>query len=320
MLCMSYIKNMELSDQLYQAMEQELQAMERSLGYRRRLLPHRHYLVHDTSHGTPSQRQREHTQSRLHQAIDSVYDRQFQKALQNSEVSEVKPSLERRVKKRMLKSSASLLQRIADEKIMEEMNTGGFTKIRGKGEPIRNEPATHVLDNLDEKLNKVLISAGCAPDWIALDKEIREEISKLKADVKETWHRCNSMESVKEDRWHEHRGRFSDRIKRINSKIRKLNFDVPSLQMQRVLLQCDSFVDRVTSEVDTTAPCHGVETGNRLCGESEVQSDDVRTHSTSRNEFSVAGRVMSWVSSVITQYSGTVCIGVAMVFVFLVFK
>ena len=289
MVCMSHVKNMNLSDQLYQALEQELQAMERSLGYRRRLLPHRHYLEHDAPHGTPSQRQREFTQSRLHRAIDSVYDRQFQKALQNSEVKEVEPHLDRRVRKRVPRSSSSLLQRIADEKIMEEMNTGGFAKIRGKGAPIRNEPVTHVLDNLDEKLNKVLISAGCAPDWIALDKDIREEISKLKAEVKETWLKCNSVE----DQWQKHRERFSDCIDRINSKIRKLNFDVPSLQMQRVMLKCDSFLERVISEVDTNQ-CHSEE----VSSESKGESDDTRTQSTSRYD----GGVVSRVFSVILRY------------------
>ena len=293
MLCMSHVKNVDLSDQLYQALEQELQAMERSLGYRRKLLAHRHYLEHDAPHGTPSQRQRELTQSRLHRAIDSVYDRQFQKALKNSEVKEVEPRSDRRVKKRVPRSSSSLLQRIADEKIMEEMNTGGFAKIRGKGAPIRNEPATHVLDNLDEKLNKVLISAGCAPDWIALDKDIREEISKLKAEVKETWLKCNSMRSV-EDQWQEHRERFCDRIDGINSKIRKLNFDVPSLQMQRVLLKCDSFLERVISEVDTTMQYHD----EQISSESNEGSDDTRTQSTSRYE----DGVVSWVFSVIQRY------------------
>ena len=291
MVCMSHIKNMDLSDQLYQALEQELQAMERSLGYRRRLLPHRHYLEHDAPHGTPSQRQREHTQSRLHRAIDSVYDRQFQKALQNSEVKEVEPYLDRRIKKRVPRSSSSLLQRIADEKIMEEMNTGGFAKIRGKGAPIRNEPATHVLGNLDEKLNKVLISAGCAPDWIALDKDIREEISQLKTEVKEAWLKCNSTRSV-EDQWQTHKERFCERIDGINSKIRKLNFDVPSLQMQRVLLKCDGFLDRVISEVDTTTQYHGTETSS----ENKVLSDGVRTTSRSGDG------VVSWVFSVIQRY------------------
>lgn len=143
-VCMSHVQKTGLSEQLYRALEQESHAIEQSLGYRRKLLAHRHYLEYDAAHGTPSQRQREHTQS----------------------------------------------QRIAKKQlIIEEMNTGGFTAIKGKGEPIQNEPATHVLDNLDEKLNKVLMSAGCAPDWIALDKEIREEVKKL---VGECWSRYKS--------------------------------------------------------------------------------------------------------------------------------
>lgn len=231
--------------------------MEQSLGYKRRLLAHRHYLEHDAVHGTLSQRQREHTQSRLNRAIDSVYERQFQKALQNSEVNcqELESYSNKHLKKKALRNSSAPLQRIADEKIMEEMKMGGFTLIRGKGAPIRNEPATHVLDNLDEKLNKVLISAGCAPDWIALDKDIREEISKLKIAVREAWlkHVSSSTPSKTptEIQWQENKEQFRDTVERINSKIRRLNFEVPSIQMQRVLLNFDSFVDRVTKETDT---------------------------------------------------------------------
>lgn len=251
---MSHVTNTALSNQLYQALEQELHAMERSLGYQRRLLAHRHYLEHDAMHGTLSQRQREHTHSRLNQAIDSVYERQFQKALQTSEVNcqEVESYSDKRLKKRALRNSSAPLQRIADEKIMEEMKMGGFTQIRGKGAPIRNESATHVLDNLDEKLNKVLISAGCAPDWITLDKDIREEISKLKIAVREAWLKHTSSSTpLTETQWKEDKKQFRDSVERINGEIRKLNFEVPSLHMQRALLNLDSFVDRVTKEADT---------------------------------------------------------------------
>ena len=296
---MSHVKNMVISDNLYRALEQELHAMEQSLGYRRRLLPHRHYLEYDTAHGTLSQRQREHTQSRLNQAIDSVYDRQFQKALQSSEIKEVEPYLDRRLKKRVLRSSVAPLQRIADEKIMEEMSTGGFTKIRGKGAPIRNEPATHVLDNLDEKLNKVLINAGCAPDWIALDKGIRDEINKLKTEVRDAWLRHNStpLKRSAEEQWQQDKEQFRDCTERINGKIRRLNFEVPSLLMQRVLLQCDSFLDRVTRELDDATP----HTGSSVCSESKLRTDQ-GTHSASKppqqdSTHSLAAIVVSWVSS-----------------------
>ena len=93
---------------------------------------------------------------------------------------------------RSLKLGSAPLERIANERILEEMDNGGFSTIRGKGAAIRNDPATHVLDNLDEKLNKVLISAGCAPDWIMLGREVREDVNRLKREVKEAWLRSYS--------------------------------------------------------------------------------------------------------------------------------
>lgn len=312
---MSHVTNTALSNQLYQALEQELHAMERSLGYQRRLLAHRHYLEHDAMHGTLSQRQRDHTQSRLNQAIDSVYERQFQKALQNSEVDcqEVESYSDKRLKKRALKNSSAPLQHIADEKIMEEMKMGGFTQIRGKGAPIRNEPATHVLDNLDEKLNKVLISAGCAPDWITLDKDIREEISKLKVAVREAWLKHTSSSSpskrLTKIQWQEDKEQFRESVERINGKIRKLNFEVPSLHMQRALLNFDSFLDRVTKEADTNVherPDRVSDTGKSQTDGAYKASNPVQldTSTHSLQTATVVSRVSTVLKAILRHFTG----------------
>ena len=190
--------------------------------------------------------------------------------------------------KRSLRSSSAPLQCIADEKIMEEMKTGGFAKIRGKGAPIRNEPATHVLDNLDKKLNKVLISAGCAPDWIALDKDIRDDIRKLKADIRDVWLSYKTKKSA-EEQWQRDREHFRERTERINAKIRKLNFDVPSLHMQRALIRFDSFVDKVASNVSTTAPA-------------ELKGDGELVTLSQRNSTPIITQtVITWVCSVIQR-------------------
>ena len=298
-VCMGHAKRVAVTEQLYQALEQELEEMEQSLGYRRRLLPHRHYLEHDAPHGTPSQRQREAAQSRLNRAIDNVYERQFQKALQqSSEVTEVKPHPsgevvgvaatpeERLLRKRSLKRSSAPLQHIADERIMEEMRAGGFQAIRGKGAPIRTEPATHMLDNLDEKLNKVLINSGCVPEWISLDKEIRESVGRLKAAVRMAWlkYRSTSPPSrLAEQRWQEEREHFQLRVTNINEMIRKLNFEVPCLHMQRMPLRLDSFVERVTREVDTPPPGHGQE----HVGQCETSSDSDQLWTESLSEQAV---------------------------------
>lgn len=230
---MSHLKNVELSEQLYRALEQEMGAMEQTLGYhhRRKLLPHRHYLEHDGANhlqqqqGTLSQRQRDVAQSRLHRAIDSVYDRQFQKALQQDsgvtdDLQQNLSVVSRRQSKKPLRKSSAPLQRIADERIVEEMNTGGFELIRGKGAPINNEPVTHVLENLDEKLNKVLINSGCAPDWITLGKEIRADIERLRRDITTAWltySNCDPCErSSTERQWQENREKFRQRMTNIN--------------------------------------------------------------------------------------------------------
>ena len=314
-VCMSHLKRVAITEQLYRALEQEMQAMEDSLGYRRRLLAHRHYLEHDASHGTPSQRQRQAAQSRLNRAVDSVYDRQFQNALtQSSGLTEAEPPhvsvVVDRHHKRALRKSSAPLQRIADERIVEEMNTGGFKSIRGKGAPLRNEPATHVLENLDEKLNKVLINSGCAPDWIALDKEIRGDVERLKADVRAAWVRYNSSGQTQrsvEEQWEEDGEKFRERMTNINDKIRKLNFDVPSLHMQRVPLKHDRFIDRIIREAEPLAH-QSSQDGNRGSNDSKQPSqsgatDDLPPHSAPHSKHTVTeSPVFNWISSLIQRF------------------
>ena len=48
--------------------------------------------------------------------------------------------------------------------------------FRGMGKSIRMERDSPILDDVQEKLNNMMGNAGFAPEWISLDKEIRQSI------------------------------------------------------------------------------------------------------------------------------------------------
>lgn len=65
------------------------------------------------------------------------------------------------------------IDRLVEDLIQEAMSKGDFDNLKGKGQPL---PAKqyHYVSRTEEKLNEFLINSGCLPQWIELEKEIRE--------------------------------------------------------------------------------------------------------------------------------------------------
>lgn len=82
--CVAYCKRIVLSKEVQESLEKELLDIDKKIGFtKQRRLPHRHYLTYDVGPGTYSQRQKAYAQHRLNEAMDSVYEKQFQRALEN---------------------------------------------------------------------------------------------------------------------------------------------------------------------------------------------------------------------------------------------
>lgn len=249
---MSYAKNVAISREIYAAMEEELADINQRLGFtRQRRLPHRQYLTYDVGPGTYSQRQKAYAQHRLYEAMDNVYERQFEKALQNPDAKEVG---EFRGKSQKHKPRITqTLERIAHEKIRDSMGRGDFKNLRGMGKPLQTEHDNPVIDDMQQKLNRLLSNAGFAPEWVSLDKEIRHSIENVKKQLATCWSKCgpHPMPPGKKREWEHELEELSQTVKTINKKINNLNIIVPSLTAQRTHVRLDFLVSRVTA----TSPC-----------------------------------------------------------------
>lgn len=245
--CMSYTKNVSMTRDIYAALEQELADLDKRLGYsaaRQPRLAHRHYLSYDVGVGNVAQRQRAHSQQRVNEAMDSVFDKQFQKALENPDVKEIAP-YEKGRKVPGGKTTESI-QRIANEIIYDSMKRGEFENLKGQGKPLKLDPINPVLDNIEQKINKMLSNSGFAPEWITLDKEIRTAVDKLKSDMETAWnkHGPHPMRQEQLMHWEQCLSEFQDSVSTINRKIFNLNLIVPSLTSQRTHLKLERLLSK----------------------------------------------------------------------------
>ena len=146
---MTYAKNVAMTREIYAALEQELSDLDNHLGYtlsKQRRLPHRQYLSFDVGVGTISQRQRAHTQQRVNQAMDNVFEKQFQQALENPDVKDITPYSGGSESKVPGGKTTKSLERIANEIIYDSMKRGEFDNLKGHGRPLVQEPTNPVLD------------------------------------------------------------------------------------------------------------------------------------------------------------------------------
>lgn len=253
---MSYAKNVAMSREIYAALEEELADIDQRLGFtKQRRLPHRQFLTYDVGPGTFSQRQKAYAQHRLYEAMDNIYEKQFEKALQNPDAKEV---TEFRGKPKKYKMSITqTLERIAHEKIRDSMGRGEFKNLRGMGKPLHLEHDNPVIDDMQQKLNRLLTNAGFAPEWISLDKEIRHSIEKVRKQLSTCWSRCgpDPMSPEKKKEWENELEELSQAVKLINKKIDNLNLIVPSLTAQRAHIRMELMVSRVMSTPPGAKDC-----------------------------------------------------------------
>lgn len=250
-LCMSYVKNVALS---HAALEDELMDIERDLGFKRpKRLAHRHYLTHDRGRGTVLERQKYSDQHRLSQAIDSVFQKKFEKALENPNDKEVgrytggDPWLKESSRSWITHS----IERIADDQIREAMARGDFANIQGSGKPIKDTHSNVGLDHTSYQLNKMLINSGFAPEWVTLDKEVRHSICKLRERLTITWHKCGPypMNRTETQDWEKALEDINELLNDINANVNRLNLIVPNVSMQRAHFRLEVIVNRVVLEV-----------------------------------------------------------------------
>lgn len=120
----------------------------------------------------------------------------------------------------------SLLEILAERRILEAQRRGAFDGLRGRGQPLRLEPEDHVPPEWRAAFH-ILKQAGLAPDWIGLGAEIEAELAEAR--------RRKAWRYEAPDAGSRHRVAMAA----LNEKIDRYNRLVPHSSLQRRRVRAD---------------------------------------------------------------------------------
>ncbi|XP_075053293.1 dnaJ homolog subfamily C member 28 [Mixophyes fleayi] len=194
---------------------------------------HRQYLNYEgVGYGTPSQRQRQYIQFRIDRATDQVLDFRKQK-LEQQYAENAMVAKDIRQSKKVKITQA--IERLVEDLIQESMAKGDFDNLSGKGKPLDKFSSSPHVDPMTHNLNRILIDNGFLPEWIVLQKEIRETIDKLRNELVVSRRKLGDpVNYAKETQWVEVCEHFKEDITQLNKKINDYNLVVPLLNRQMV--------------------------------------------------------------------------------------
>jgi DnaJ family protein C protein 28 len=132
---------------------------------------------------------------------------------------------------------------LVEDLIQESISRGDFNNLKGQGQPL-NQSSTYnpYIDFTTHKLNQVLIENGFAPEWIMLEKEIRQEIKKIRRELSYMRHHRfgETLTQAEEAEWNAIvQEQFKQDCDSLNKMILKFNLTVPSLHKQMITFQLD---------------------------------------------------------------------------------
>ncbi|XP_061483739.1 dnaJ homolog subfamily C member 28 [Rhineura floridana] len=195
---------------------------------------HRQYLSFEgIGFGTPSQRERQYMQFRVDRASEQVMEYRKQKMENQLGMSDALLAKDVRQSKKAKITQA--IERLVEDLIQESMAKGDFDNLSGKGKPLQKFSYCPHIDPMTHNLNRILIDNGYQPEWILMQKEIRETIEKLRKDMVASRNKLGEpMTPQKEKQWKEVCEQFIINIKVLNKRINDFNLVVPILSRQMV--------------------------------------------------------------------------------------
>ncbi|EDO38573.1 predicted protein, partial [Nematostella vectensis] len=182
--------------------------------------------------GTPSMRERQFQQHKVQSAIDKVFEHKTKQF--GSEETSIAAAEKRAIRRAKISGA---IERLVEDLIQESISKGEFKNLPGSGKPLKEDKiADPYLDSSTRRLNKILIDTGYVPEWIALEKEIREDKEILRELLLKKRTKLGPMPFSKASAlvWDRNLDQFHERVKLINGKIDKLNLVVPIMNRQQV--------------------------------------------------------------------------------------
>ncbi|XP_006886851.1 PREDICTED: dnaJ homolog subfamily C member 28-like [Elephantulus edwardii] len=194
---------------------------------------HRHYLSFEgVGLGTPSQRERQYRQFRADRATEQVMEYQRHKLYSQYFADSLIVKDVRESKKQKI---TQVMERLVEDLIQESMAKGDFDNLSGKGKPLKKFSGCSYIDPMTHNLNRILIDNGYQPEWILMQKEIRDTIEQLREAILVSRKKLgNPMTATEQKQWNQVCEQFQEDIRKLNKRIDDFNLIVPLLTRQKV--------------------------------------------------------------------------------------
>ncbi|XP_020876515.1 dnaJ homolog subfamily C member 28 isoform X3 [Arabidopsis lyrata subsp. lyrata] len=155
-----------------------------------------------------SKRIEKNTTDRLSAVIDAVHDRKLPPEL--------------RGRRDFVRSETDIIN-VVEQRIWHSMEEGHFENLPGKGKPLNLHTNPHA-DPAEDTLYRILNKNGVAPEWVELNKEIRNKAKEWRISLKKAW-----TMKLEEDQsgWEERSDLLKKELKQINNMVFRYNLIVP---------------------------------------------------------------------------------------------
>ncbi|MCD7469369.1 hypothetical protein HAX54_008339 [Datura stramonium] len=132
---------------------------------------------------------------------------------------------------------------VVEQRIWHSMVEGQFENLPGKGKPLDLNTNPHA-DPAEDTLYRILSRNKCAPEWVELNKEIRNRVIEWRSTLKKAWtHRGSANDS----QWIEASESLKLQMRDINNKVFRYNLIVP-FGRQMFGLKWEKEMDRLKEE------------------------------------------------------------------------
>ncbi|XP_003410347.3 dnaJ homolog subfamily C member 28 [Loxodonta africana] len=211
---------------------------------------HRHYLSFEgIGLGTPSQREKQYRQFRADRAAEQVMEYQKHKLYSQHFSGSVIVQDVRESKKQKITQA---IERLVEDLIQESMAKGDFDNLTGKGKPLKKFSGCSYIDPMTHNLNRILIDNGYQPEWILMQKEIKDTIEQLREAVLVSRKKLgNPMTPTEQKQWNQVCEQFQENIRKLNKRIDDFNLIVPLLTRQKVHFDAQKEIVRAQKIYET---------------------------------------------------------------------
>lgn len=248
---------------------------------------HRHYLSFEgVGYGTPSQREKQYMQFRVDRATEQVLAYRARKLESQYVATDLMKAKDVRQSKKVKITQA--VERLVEDLIQESMAKGDFDNLSGKGKPLQKFSDCPHVDPMTHNLNRILIDNGYQPEWILLQKEIRETIERLRKSIVVSRSKLGEpMTPRRQKEWNHICEQFAEDIRKLNKRIDSFNLVVPLLSRQMVHFSADKEIIRAQKTY-----------------EASMENTEASGYDTKENEGEVVQR-FGWKSSLLKWFNTT---------------